>query len=147
MKTKTILLILLFSFALLKTKAQNILPAQRIDMLLEATTTTTQTPSNDSTFASNAQVATKLIIVLQDTVHLSKIHVKVGTTATNYNLITKQFTFGTTGTFADGTSYTRTGNVVYLTLGTYLGLQNAFAEIKLEDTFARFTDPVTVSGN
>jgi hypothetical protein len=147
MITKTNLLIIALLATALTTKAQNILPAQRVDMMLEATTSTTATPSNDSTFASNAMVATKIMIVLQDTVHLAKIHVKLGTTATNYNLITKQFIYATTGIFTDGTSYTRNGFVVTLNLGSYLGLQNAYAEIKLEDTYARFTDPVNVSGN
>jgi hypothetical protein len=128
-------------------KSQNILSAERMDMILEAAPNDNSLSSNDTTFATNTHVVSKLIIVLQDTVHLSKIHVKLGTTNNNYNLLNKYFSFDVNGTLADGTSYQRLGNVVYLTLGTYTGLQNAFAEVKLEDTYARFTEPETLSGN
>jgi hypothetical protein len=73
--------------------------------------------------------------------------VKFGLSSSNYNLLNKTFMFDVSGTLSDGTSYSRVGNVVYLTLGTYVGLQNGFAEVKLEDTYARLTDPVVVSGN
>jgi hypothetical protein len=138
---------ILFMCSLFKTNAQVILPADRIDMILEASPSSTTIPSSDSTFSANTPVTTKLIIVLQDTVHLSKIYVKFGLSSSNYNLLNKTFMFDVSGTLSDGTSYSRVGNVVYLTLGTYVGLQNGFAEVKLEDTYARLTDPVVVSGN
>lgn len=128
-------------------KSQIILPANRIDMILEASPSSTTIPSSDSTFSANTPVTTKLVIVLQDTVHLSKIYVKFGSSSSNYNLLNKTFMFDVSGTLSDGTSYNRIGNVVYLTLGTYVGLQNGFAEVKLEDAYARLTDPVVVSGN
>lgn len=131
----------------LQVKSQDILPAERMDMIMEVAANDTTIAANDTTFSSNTSIVTKVIVALQDTVHLSKIHVKLGTTNNSSNLLNKYFSFGTSGNYPDGTSYIRVGNVVYLNLGTRMGLQNCYAEIKLEDTLGRFTDPVNLSGN
>jgi hypothetical protein len=128
-------------------KSQNILPAERMDLIMEVAPNDSTVSANDTTFSSNTQVVTKVIIILQDTVHLSKIHVKLGSSNNSFNLLNKYFSFDALGDFSDGTNYTRVGSIVYLNLGTRLGLQNCFAEIKLEDTIGRFTEPVNLSGN
>ncbi len=127
--------------------AQDILPAKRIDLMMEVAPNDVSLTSTDTTFSSTTSVITKVIIVLQDTANLSKIHVKLGSTSGANNLLAKDFIYTTPGTYSDGTSYARSGNVLYLNLGTRLGLQNCFAEIKLEDTFGRITAPVNLSGN
>ena len=146
MKRFSILTVLLLIFSL-QSKSQDILPAERMDLLLEVAPGDNSMSANDTTFLSTTNVISKVVLALQDTVHLSKIHVKLGSTPNSQNLLSKYFVFDATGTLSDGTSYTRDGNVVYLNLGSRTGIQNYYAEIKLEDTYGRFTDPVQLSGN
>lgn len=93
----------------------------------------------DMDFKINTSLIYKAIIRLSDTVGVAKLHFKLGSTNGASNYLNKEFIFDQSGIFSDGTAYVRKKNIVYLTLGTYSGITNYFAELKTENTLGAFT--------
>jgi hypothetical protein len=61
--------------------------------------------------------------------NLSKILVLLGTSEGSSDVFYKEFDYGTAGVFADGTSYTTSGNGVALGLGSFSGVEHYYIEV------------------
>lgn len=85
-----------------------------------------------------------MVVNLQDTTGIVKLHVKFGSTAGSANFLNKAFVYDVSGSFADKTAYRRKGKTVYLTLGEpFMGLNQFYAEVVLEHTGGQFSAPKT----
>jgi hypothetical protein len=144
MKNKIkIVLTLLFALGICKPMiSQNIFPPTSMEVFLEIDPSDTTYAIGDTLFAATAKLNAKMAIVLQDTVHIDQIHVKLGTAANATQYLTKSFTFDISGVLPDGTEYLREGNVLYLKLGQYLGLNHFKASVVLENANSYLTSPV-----
>lgn len=60
---------------------------------------------------------------------MDRIAVMVGLTEGGSDLFYKEFDFDTPGTFADGTSYSRSGNMVTISLGGFSGYGAYYTEV------------------
>ncbi len=60
---------------------------------------------------------------------VSKLIVLLGTTEGSSDVVYKEFDYNTEGIFADGTSYSTSGNRVTLGLGTFTGVEHYYIEV------------------
>ena len=90
-------------------------------------------------------VRLSLMVELPQTTNISKIHVKTGSVGGGTDYANKAFNFDVTGDLGDGTSYKRMGKVVYLDLGEVYGIDEVYAEVKLENTGGIHTTTTTTS--
>lgn len=81
-------------------------------------------------------------VALFDTVGISKLHVKVGSTLGGIDIFQKSFAYDNFGIFTDSTSYNREGYNVDLGLGNHIGLIRYFAQLILERVDGTMTSPV-----
>lgn len=101
----------------------------------------------DTVFSSQAILMGSVFVKLQDTLNVSKIHVKLGTTQGGNNLFSKDFLFDVSGNLSDGTSYVRNGLNVLLGIGQFVGLNSYYAEVRLEDTSQNLSDAIYYNQN
>lgn len=87
----------------------------------------------------------QLKITLLETVNIEKVIVKMGIERDSSDLLLKEFIFDQSGTFSDGTSYSRTGKKITLGLGTYDNMEHFNGEVKIFKTDNTFSDPITFS--
>lgn len=112
--------------------AQMPLPAQTMVVVTKLTNLHKLVQANRQ-FLPTDSLRAVMVVGLADTLQVSKLHVKFGTSQGAANLLSKTFLFDVAGSFADKTGYMRKGKVVYLTLGEgYMGLNVYYAEVKLE---------------
>ncbi len=129
---KRIFLIMLMGFWGLGAWAQTPLPAQTMVVVTKLTNVHKQVQANRQFLPSDSLKAV-MVVRLADTMQVSHLHVKFGTSQGAANLLSKTFLFDVAGSFADKTGYMRKGKVVYLTLGeNFMGLNAYYAEVKLE---------------
>lgn len=96
----------------------------------------------DTLVSSSTNLKGIMVIIVTDTTVISKIHVRMGNTNGSNDLFSKQYDFDVTANFPDGTSYRREGNVIYLGIGDYTGLNHFYAEAKLEDSLGVISAPI-----
>jgi hypothetical protein len=136
---RTVFIITLFGF--INLKGQSIDPPVSLDIVMQVVSNDNTMLPGDSLFKSTTNLIGKAIVVVNDTIGLNKLHLKLGTTDGSGNLLTKTFNYAQQGNFPDGTSYTRNKNIIYLNLGNYTGLNFYFGEVTLEDTQGALTQP------
>jgi len=127
--------------------AQTVLPPSRMEVYMQQAGTDSVIVFGDTVFSSQAILMGTVFIKLQDTLNLSKIHVKLGTTSGGSDLFSKDFSFDVSGNFSDSTSYTRNGLNVLLGIGQFIGLNSYYAEVRLEDTSQNLSDPIYYNQN
>ncbi|UPT69008.1 MAG: hypothetical protein M0D57_10475 [Sphingobacteriales bacterium JAD_PAG50586_3] len=88
-------------------------------------------------------ISPQMFVELDDTLLISEIDVKLGTTETGAEIFQKSFEFNTNGEFEDGTTYVREGNVLRMDLGRYLGFSTCFATVRLQYSNGTFSSPVS----
>ncbi|PCI95670.1 MAG: hypothetical protein COB15_11940 [Flavobacteriales bacterium] len=103
------------------------LEEQEGDPLSQITATTTQ--------------KVKYVIGLLSELNISKIHAKMGTTDGGNEVFEIVANFDGLN-LPEGVTLTKTGNLVYLELGEYIGIQTFYAEVVLEDNAGGFTLPL-----
>lgn len=107
---------------------------------------TIRVPQPTKQFRAQDTLSATMVIQLSDTSGIQKIHIKFGTTSGSGNLLTKAFVFDQSGTLPDQTIYTRKGRLLYLLMGhQYMGLNQFYAEAKLEYTGGQFSAVKTYS--
>lgn len=130
--------------------AQAIKGPNRVELFIEYTGEPTQPDSvylNPATMFMHDTVLLTVVVELGSTASLSKFRVKAGKNAGGYNLAQKTFSFNGPAVLPDGAAYERVGNVVYLTLGKFYGIQQASVEVELEDSQGRKSLPVQAHFN
>jgi hypothetical protein len=137
--------VLLFSYK--RAKAQDIVPPGDFEVYLVVSPTDTSHVFGDTTFYSNTHLIGTMVIALQDTANIKSISVSMGSSSGGTDLFNKTFTFDNSGTFQDGTSYKRVGLIVYLGVGNFMGLNNFYSQVVLQDNSGYSTNPVTYSPN
>lgn len=80
---------------------------------------------------------------LQDTLHVSKIHIRFGNGLHNDKFMDTSFVFDSVNNLPFGCSYVRTGYTVYLTLG-YFRPETYYIDAKLEDVFGAMSQTQTI---
>lgn len=88
---------------------------------------------SDTLIAADQSVNGTMVIEITNAANISKIHVKMGSTDGGNDLFARVFDFDVSNNLSSGTSYRREGNVIYLGIGSFTGLNHFFAEAKLED--------------
>ncbi|MCG3167816.1 MAG: hypothetical protein POELPBGB_03611 [Bacteroidia bacterium] len=119
MKHITILLLFNFTFLIFNSSAQSV----------GAVTATWQYTNPDQALldtmeAGLLQLEEKDItatVTLASNENISKITVLLGSSEGSNDVFYKEFTFGSNGTFSDGTSYSSSGNTITLGLGKFRG--------------------------
>lgn len=91
--------------------------------------TTSQVSGMDAETRSHVQTDLAVEVNMSSVVNMGKIAVKVGLTEGGSDLFYKEFEFDTPGTFTDGTSYTRNGNIVTIGLGSFSGYGTYYTEV------------------
>jgi hypothetical protein len=144
MKTKIYFLLSFFVIScLVKTlSAQSLLPPSRMEVYMIVAPDDTTNLFGDTTFAVHTKLKGKMVVNLRDTLNISKIHVKLGTTNGGSQLLNRVFVYDLRGNFNDGTSYMRNKKTLYLGLGNFVGLTNYYGEVTLEDIDGDLTTPV-----
>ena len=108
----------------------------------ESDTTEFGVPIIDSTTVFTAIMN----IVLDHTDSIYQLHVKLGSTLHGSQFLSTAFDYGVDGTFGS-TSYSQTGIVIVLGLGTQTGMINYFAEVQVEKSDHTLEDAVLLSKN
>lgn len=75
------------------------------------------------------RIALSVNVSISDAQNISKILVLLGTSEGSNDVFYKEFDYGTAGVFADGTSYTVTGNGAALGLGSFSGVEHYYIEV------------------
>jgi hypothetical protein len=86
-----------------------------------------------------------MLVDLGDTINITSIEITLGTTEGSGNLITKSFDFGNEGTFTDGTSYNREGNLLNFGLGLYNPLSSYYGSVRLHLENGSYSSPLYFS--
>lgn len=118
---KPIILLLTSAFLLLHSSSQ----AQTVS----AITATYQYTNPDQAYldtldANLLQLEERSItatITLASSDNISKIAVMLGSSEGSNDVFYKEFAFGVTGTFGDGTSYVASGNTITISMGNFMG--------------------------
>jgi hypothetical protein len=113
--------------------AQTTSPAKSLLVIMKVNPGDTTMSPGDTAFKSNTVLNAKAIVLLNDTNNVYKIHLKIGTTDSTGDLLTKTFIYGQQGIFSDGTSYSRVGKALYFGLGNFTGINRYFGDVKLEN--------------
>lgn len=109
-------------------------------------------PINDTTefgvprIDSTTIFTTSMDVVLANTDSIYKVHVKLGSTLHGTEYLSSDFDYGVDGIFGS-TTYSQTGNVILLGLGTQQGMITYYAEVQIEKTDHTFEDAVLFSNN
>jgi len=109
-------------------------------------------PASDTTdfgvprMDSTTTFTTEMNIVLTSTDSIYQVHVKLGNSLHGVEYLSSSFDYGVDGTFGTLT-YSQTGNVILLGLGTQQGMINYYAEVQIEKTDHTFEDAVLFSNN
>jgi len=85
-------------------------------------------------------------ISLESVGGISNIHVKLGTTIGGNEKAEFVIPFDAPNNLPAGVSYNRKGNVVYIGVGNYSGMDKYYAEVRLEDS-AGYITPAAESSN
>jgi hypothetical protein len=85
----------------------------------------------------------QMLIDLTDTISITDIVVKLGTTDGGSDIISKTFTYNTEGQFNDGTAYIRDNAIIRLELGIYLPISTCYASARIKFSNGTFSSPVT----
>ena len=126
-------LIILTFFITTISKAQTIPAPTNIEVYMQKAETDTTNLYADTLFKANTNQIGKMVIVLEDTFNISKIYVNIKSSANSTTtLFTKTFIYSQSGNFSDGTSLNRVQNVLYIGLGSFMGLNTWYGESKLE---------------
>lgn len=91
--------------------------------------TSSQVSGMDAETRSHIQTDLAVEVNMSSVVNMGKIAVKVGLTEGGSDLFYKEFDFASPGTFADGTSYTRSGNTLTIGLGSFSGYGTYYTEV------------------
>ncbi len=136
----------LLSICINKLSAQSIPAPTSMEVYMQKAESDTTNLYADTLFQANTKQFGKMIVVLEDTFNISKIYVKIKTSSgAATDLFNKTFLYSQSGVFADGTSFERILNVLYIGLGNFTGLNSFFGEAKLESTTGYQTLPATYS--
>lgn len=82
-------------------------------------------------------------IAISDTVSIGTLNVSLRKDETDNTIIfSKTFTYDVSGTFSDGTSYSRSGYEITLLLGTFMGTIRPYAELVVSNNTGIITDPI-----
>lgn len=127
--------------------AQTVLPPSRMEVYMQLSNNDSSIVFDDTLFSSHSILDGTVYIKLQDTLNLSIIHVKLGTTQGGSDIFNKDFVFDEAGDFTDNTWYLREGLDVMLGIGEFIGLNSYFSEVRLEDTSQNLSDTVYYNHN
>jgi len=144
MKAITGFIFLFLSLAYFSSKAQlpRILAMSATATAPQADTTEYGVPIIDS----NTVFTSTMNVVLDQTDSIYQVHVKLGSSLHGTQYLNTSFDYGVGGTFGS-TSYSQTGNVIVLGLGTHTGMINFFAEVQIEKSDHTLEDAVLFSNN
>lgn len=142
MKKLLILVLVFFLFLHSNGNAQTIQPPQKMEVWLTVAPSDTSMHIGDTLFKANTHLMAKMVVRLNDTVNIKKVHVKLGTADGASDIFQYDFTFDSLLTSNNGISYIRKGSTLYLGLGSFMGLNFFYAEVKLEDFTGTLTFPV-----
>ena len=127
--------------------AQTVMPPARMEIYMQLSNSDSTIVFDNKLFSSQSILLGTVFIKLQDSLGLAKIHVKLGTTSGGNDIFSKTFLFDVTGNFSDGTSYLRNGLKVLLGIGQFVGLNNYYSEVRLEDTSQNLSPPIYYNKN
>ena len=139
---KKIFLLLIALLAQKHVSAQHVLAMSFAATPPISDTTDFGVPRMDSTTI----FSTIMNVVLSDTDSIYQVHVKLGNTLHGTQYLSSSFDYGVDGTFGN-TTYTQTGNLILLGLGSHTGLINYYAEVQIEKSDHTFEDAVLFSKN
>ena len=129
-------------FLISGTLKSQVLPAQEVQIALKPLTPLVISDAVMDTLTDpfyliqqDSSLNISVNIILQDTIALNIIHVKLGTTSGGSELMTQTFNYDGSAV-GTGLTFSKSLNTVSLGLGTHLNTNNAlyFVEVKLEDT-------------
>lgn len=125
--------------------SQTIDPPESIEIIMQVASNDNTMLPGDTLFKSNTNLIGKAIIVLSDTIGISKIHIKLGGFDGSGNLLNKFFLYNQQGSFNDGTTYFRKGKILTIGLGNFVGINTYYSEVRLEDLSGAFTPLIKYS--
>jgi hypothetical protein len=109
----------------------------------DSTTSNNYDVNGNPTVTDSTVFGASMNILLYDTVGISSIAVLFGRSEGVYDLLQKTFTFNSTGTFPDGTSYYSSGLSITLGLGEFTDLKHYSAELIVHRTNGSRTDIIS----
>jgi hypothetical protein len=124
---------ILFLFLEIDSTQSQVLPPVSMEVYVSLAPNDTSQVWADTSFNETTQVTALMFVLLQDTIHISKVHVRMGSSPGGFELFQKTFIYSIVGNFSDGTSLNRNGSQLSLGLGNYNGLNLFYAQIQLED--------------
>jgi hypothetical protein len=144
MKNRVIIRIA-FIFAIFCSKtiiAQNIFAPTTLEAYMELDPTDTTNTFGDTVFSPHTRLIGKVTIVLQDTINIDKIHLKVGNQANASNWLNQSLDFDpAASTLPLDFIYKREGYIIYLTVGHFTGINHFHAKVELENAQHYKTPP------
>lgn len=112
-------------------------PPNRVDLFIQSTDPNVSfdpaTSSGISPYAEDTALVT-VVIELNSTSGTDSIKVKLGNSSGGSQYLDAHFAFDDYGPYTGGMSYKREGNIVYLCLGQYYGIDSLYGEVKLSNT-------------
>ncbi len=91
--------------------------------------TNSQISGMDEETRAHVQTDLAVEINMSSVTNMGKIAVKVGLAEGGSDLFYKEFDFSSPGTFADGTSFSRSGNTLTIGLGSFSGYGTYYTEV------------------
>ncbi len=114
---------------------QQTIPAEVMDTL-----------QDPSVLFTNSYFSVTAFMTIFDTVNISKIHVKLGTSEGGNDLLESEFLFDNPDQ-PNGLEFTREEYAVCLGLGVYLKQENYFFKVYLEDINGQLSETITYQTN
>jgi hypothetical protein len=137
----TFLFFLIMFFVLILQAQQNTFPV----LAMEAHTTALNIDTTAMNVMDSILFKTEMRITITDTANLTGLQVKLRKKNNGSDLLIKNFTYDSFGTFSDSTSYNRNGFFIDLGLGSYYGLSTFYTELIVTRSNATVSDPVIFS--
>jgi hypothetical protein len=138
-----VIFIALFSIPFQYSSQNTYLAPKKFQIVMKVSPNDTTLQTNDTAFKSTTVLIAKGFVLLVDTINVFKIHLRLGTTDSIFNLLNKNFVFNVQGNFQDGTSYQREGKLLKFGLGNYNGLNNFYGEVKIEYNQNHFSNTLS----
>jgi hypothetical protein len=140
---KVITSLLLLIVSINYSKAQTIPSPVFMEVYMQKSKLDTTNLYKDTLFQINTQVIGKMVVKLADTINVQKIHVLIKSSQSSQTaLFSKTFLYDQQGTFTDSTSYNRKAKILYFNIGTFIGLNSFYGEVKLESPSGYQTAPL-----
>lgn len=144
MKTSfSYLVLLVFLFVGSTTShAQNVNPVLAMDI---ASTSIANNASADGLplITDSTVYSVSMNVSLYDTTNIQSIEVKVGTTAGGSDLFNHSYVYDVFGNLGNARTYSRNGFQVTLGLGSLIGIDSYFSEVRIQFMDGTYSDPIS----